>query len=274
CCRVIFLGESIVVCSKNQLDSVLRIIHNKVVFDTRSMTRRRRIKLIIEAVCSGLCKTENELKKLLSLLFFENDHSLADELNFLINRKLICCQKGMNYDDGIKELRGTQLGRAIFASSLAPDIALQVYADLEKAMRSLALDTELHLLYLVIFVALVTPLYNDSIWVNYIDWNVYYKIWCKLPVRLQRVGKLVGVSESFIIGKLQGRQATDVSSLQVHLRFLSALALFDLIREKPLSSVAHRFHINRGALQTMQQQSATYARKLQTIIEYQCSSEM
>lgn len=46
---------------------------------------------------------------------------------------------------------------------------------------------------------------------------------------------------------------------QIHLRFLSALALFDLIRECPLGDVARRFRINRGALQTLQQQSATYA---------------
>lgn len=39
----------------------------------------------------------------------------------------------------------------MFTSSLSPDIALQVYDDLEKAMHSLALDNELHLLYLVNF---------------------------------------------------------------------------------------------------------------------------
>ncbi|VDM97913.1 unnamed protein product, partial [Onchocerca ochengi] len=120
-------------------------------------------------------------------------------------------------------------------------------------MRSLALDTELHLLYLV------TPLHNDSIWMNYIDWNVYYDIWSKLPTRLQKVGKMIGICDSFILGKIQGRQATETGSMQIHLRFLSALALFDLIRECPLGVVARRFRINRGALQTLQQQSATYA---------------
>lgn len=52
----------------------------------------------------------------------------------------------------------------------------------------------------------------------------------------------------------------------MHLRFLSALALFDLIREHPLGEVAQRFHINRGALQTLQQQSATYACKFSELI--------
>ncbi|KAL4003532.1 DNA polymerase A family protein [Acanthocheilonema viteae] len=245
-------GESIVVCNKNQLDLVQRIIQQKAIFARRCEIRRRRIKLIIEAICSGLCRDENDLENLLSLLFFEGKLTIKDELNFLIERKLICHQKG---------LRGTQLGRAVFTSSLSPDIALQVYDDLEKAMRSLALDTELHLLYLV------TPLHNDSIWMNYIDWSVYYNIWSKLPINLQRVGKMIGIRDSFILGKIQGRRATEAGNMQVHLRFLSALALFDLIRECPLGDVARRFHINRGALQTLQQQSATYAYMVVTFCE-------
>ncbi|VDK68617.1 unnamed protein product [Litomosoides sigmodontis] len=193
-------GESIVVCNRNQLDLVQRIIQQKAIFARRCEIRRRRTKLVIEAICSGLCRDENELENLLSLLFFERQLTINDELSFLIERKLICNQKGA--------LCGTQLGRAVFVSSLSPDIALQVYDDLEKAMCSLALDTELHLLYLV------TPLYNDSIWMNYINWNVYYNIWSKLPIKLQRVGKMIGIRDSFILGKIQGRQATEMGSMQ------------------------------------------------------------
>lgn len=43
----------------------------------------------------------------------------------------------------------TQLGRASLASSLPPEAALFVFTDLRVASRSLALDTELHMLYLV-----------------------------------------------------------------------------------------------------------------------------
>nr|CTP81931.1 Bm6150 [Brugia malayi] len=232
--------------NKNQLDLVQRIIQQKAIFARRCEVQRRRIKLIIEAICSGLCRDENDLENLLSLLFFERKLTIKDELNFLITRKLICQQKNHG-------LCGTQLGQAVFTSSLSPDIALQVYDDLEKATRSLALDNELHLLYLV------TPLHSDSIWMNYIDWNVYYNIWSKLPTKLQRVGKMIGILDSFILGKIQGRQASKISNMQVHLRFLSALALYDLIREYSLGDVARRFRINRGALQTLQQQSATYA---------------
>uniref|UniRef100_A0A1I7V639 Rrf2 family transcriptional regulator n=1 Tax=Loa loa TaxID=7209 RepID=A0A1I7V639_LOALO len=56
---------------------------------------------------------------------------------------------------------------------------------------------------------------------------------------------MIGILDSFILGKIQGRQASKTGNMQVHLRFLSALALFDLIRECPLGDVARRFHINR-----------------------------
>ncbi|KAK6013593.1 hypothetical protein OSTOST_21087, partial [Ostertagia ostertagi] len=40
---------------------------------------------------------------------------------------------------------------------------------------------------------------------------------------------------------------------------LCTLALFDVVNEKPIDEVARRFRISRGTLQTLQQQSATYA---------------
>lgn len=46
----------------------------------------------------------------------------------------------------------TQLGRAVLASSLSPTIAIRIFNDLEHAQKSLCLDSELHMLYLVYFV--------------------------------------------------------------------------------------------------------------------------
>lgn len=54
---------------------------------------------------------------------------------------------------------------------------------------------------------------------NYIDWNVYYNIWSKLPIKLQRVGKMIGIRDSFILGKIQGRQATEMGSMQVFIQY-------------------------------------------------------
>ncbi|VDK18653.1 unnamed protein product [Anisakis simplex] len=203
-----------------------------------------------QAVCSGLCENRIELNDLLSLTYFQNASELSDDVEWLLSKRLIASQQ----DDSEKEiLRATQLGRAVLASSLPPDIALLVYGDLERASHALILDNELHLLYLV------TPLNNEAIWAGYLDWFHYHTIWSRLPPRLQRVGQMIGISERFIMERMQGRLARNNALLQIHLRFISALALYELINEKPLNKVAIRFRICRGALQSLQQQSATYA---------------
>jgi hypothetical protein len=47
------------------------------------------------------------------------------------------------------QLRPTQLGRAVLASSLDLHTAIQVFDGLQNAMQSICLDTELHMLFLV-----------------------------------------------------------------------------------------------------------------------------
>lgn len=49
---------------------------------------------------------------------------------------------------------------------------------------------------------------------------------------------------------------------QLHIRFFAALVLHELINENPLEKVSRKFRINRGLLQSLQQQAATYACRL------------
>ena len=44
---------------------------------------------------------------------------------------------------------GSLLGKAALTAGLPPSLALAVFADLQRALRCLALDSDLHLLYLV-----------------------------------------------------------------------------------------------------------------------------
>jgi len=46
-------------------------------------------------------------------------------------------------------LKPTQFGRAIVGSSLDMTHALRIYKDLENGMKSLCIDTEIHMLFLV-----------------------------------------------------------------------------------------------------------------------------
>ncbi|VDL93190.1 unnamed protein product [Schistocephalus solidus] len=157
-------------------------------------------------------------------------------------------------------LRSTALGRAVLSSALGPIDGLTVFAELDRARRNIALDTDLHLVYLV------TPIYLDV--GESLDWFRYLEIYQNLSASDRRVAELVGVGERFIMRCVAGgscrvgakkQSAAQAFSALVHRRFYSALALYRLICEDGLACVSERFRVNRGVLQSLTQQAATYA---------------
>ncbi|CAL8087638.1 unnamed protein product [Calicophoron daubneyi] len=152
----------------------------------------------------------------------------------------------------------TALGRAVLSSSLGPVHGLVVFEELSKAQRAIALDTELHLIYLL------TPVYLDV--GAGLDWFRYLEQYQSLSPADRRVADLIGIEERFITRCAAGASSTKHSTassgdgrLGRHRRFYTALALYRLVCEDELSTVAERFGLNRGLLQSLQQQAATYA---------------
>lgn len=80
---------------------------------------------------------------------------------------------------------------------------------------------------------------------------------------MKKVGELVGVQESYIVNATRGKIQTNTNKLfhklMVHKRFFVALALQDLVNEKPLSEVCAKFNCNRGMLQSLQQSASSFA---------------
>ncbi|VUZ56521.1 unnamed protein product, partial [Hymenolepis diminuta] len=93
----------------------------------------------------------------------ETDSLLSVCLDVLLEAGLI-----MRLEDDEEALRPTQLGRAVLASALGPLDGLTVFAELSRARRSVALDTDLHLIYLV------TPIYVNLD--SSVDWFRYLEI--------------------------------------------------------------------------------------------------
>ncbi|KJH43467.1 hypothetical protein DICVIV_10511 [Dictyocaulus viviparus] len=195
--------------------------------DLKASAYRIHLKSIIDllalCICNGMTKTNEELEATVQFTLFKQQKTVQDMLSYLKSNRFVTVEN----QNGALSVLPTQLGRAALVSALPPDAALFVFADLQQATRAVALDTELHMLYLV------TPS-NCSIWQG-CDWNHLHNIFIKLLPAEKRVAKLL------------------------HLRFFSALALFDIINEKSIDEVASHFKISRGTLQTLQQQSATYA---------------
>ncbi|EYC43366.1 hypothetical protein Y032_0496g2487 [Ancylostoma ceylanicum] len=242
-------GESILAMKKSDQQEVLRLIR----FDPCNSTQARdHTRLTLECICDGLATSAREVEEIAQSTLFKPLKSAEDILCDLVKNRFLTVDEDTTRSQNATKLSPTQLGRATLVSALPPDAALFVFADLQQATKSIVLDTELHMLYLV------TPT-NCSVWQG-CDWNHLHSIFSKLRTEEKRVAKLVGANDRFILSRLRGSSAASSDrSYQLHLRFFSALALFDVVNEKPVDEVARRFRISRGTLQTLQQQSATYA---------------
>ncbi|XP_054668721.1 DNA polymerase theta isoform X2 [Grus americana] len=148
----------------------------------------------------------------------------------------------------------THLGSATLSSSLSPTEAMEIFADLQRAMKSFVLENDLHIVYLV------TPVYEE--WTT-IDWYQFFCLWEKLPASMKRVAELVGIEEGFLArsvkGKIIAKTEKQHRQMAIHRRFFTSLALLDLISEVPLKDMTKKYGCSRGQLQSLQQSAATYA---------------
>ena len=96
-----------------------------------------------QGICTGLTTTKTQIHQLCSLLVCssENLNRCEDSIEMLLTNSFISVEDEM--------FSPTQLGRAAIASSLPPEASLAIFEDLNSASRAIALDTELHMLYLV-----------------------------------------------------------------------------------------------------------------------------
>ena len=67
-----------------------------------------------------------------------------------------------------------------------------------------------------------------------LDWCHYYALWEALTPADRRVAEMVGVSEAFIARAINGRRLNGKSEahrrqLSVHIRFYTALILYNLV---------------------------------------------
>ncbi|CAL1548393.1 unnamed protein product, partial [Lymnaea stagnalis] len=264
-------GESILICkaqekakAKNLLKSELPAVESCLQFNVKEGLSSSLKRAVLEIVVSGVApKVEDVVTyidcTLLSVSLEGNGlgqvkTALVEScIKYLQENEFVTVQ--VSQKEETNKFYPTQLGAAILASSLSPDEGLLVFAELQKARRAFALDTELHTIYLV------TPVYTSDV-SSSIDWFHYHNLWENLTPADRRVAELVGVSESFIGKALSGRLGKTESAkkaLGIHQRFYTALVLNYLVQETPIMEVAAKFNCNKGQLQSLQQSASTYA---------------
>ncbi|KRY17103.1 DNA polymerase theta, partial [Trichinella patagoniensis] len=254
-------GESILICKSNELKRAYELIANADMLENNST-----LSVTAEKSSSwGLIRTllENKAEILFFLhctLSYARQEAVVTSEELHENSDLVeSCLQYLQENDFISvtedNILPTQLGCATVGSSMSPDEALYVYKDLKKAKSALVLETDLHL---------VTPIFLIEQVKHGISWTQYYDIWRSLESGQRRVGEMIGIQERYLVNKaasatLGNVKHNDHEKLQIYLRYFVALALYELVEEKPIMVVSKKYGFNRGFLQSLQQQAATYA---------------
>ncbi|KAM3874209.1 helicase POLQ-like [Diretmus argenteus] len=150
-------------------------------------------------------------------------------------------------------LKVTKLGRATYkGESLSLDLTYSnmLYKDLSKGLESLMLNSYLHLLYLV------TP--YDMISQCKPDWMIYFRQFTLLSAAEQKMSAAVGVPECLVARKAAGQTVKKNVNTVVVSRLYLALVLFSLLKETNLWSVAEKFQLSRGFIQTLLNSSSAF----------------
>ncbi|KAJ6658252.1 hypothetical protein lerEdw1_020524 [Lerista edwardsae] len=274
------IGESLLVCKPSEkskgitlLQGVLKPVHSCLLRQEGEGITSSMIRAILEVIVSGAARSPDDVQTYASCTLLaaslEDFQGSGKEPENICHGAVDACVKWLLENEFIqisasdvgKEVYcPTHLGSATLFSSFSPAAALEIFADLQRAMKSFVLENDLHSLYLVGYFVQVTPVYED--WAK-IDWYQFFCLWEKLPASMRRVAELVGIEESFLArsvkGKIIARTEKQHRQMAIHKRFFTSLALLDLINEIPLNDVAKKYGCNRGQLQSLQQSAATYA---------------
>ncbi|KAG5899170.1 hypothetical protein JTB14_029004 [Gonioctena quinquepunctata] len=256
------IGESFLICQKNDYKIARELMSADLRPVSSCLEGAGKLKrAILEVIASGVASTPDDVDlftKCTLLAAEDNDsedlgNPIEEAVGFLKDNEFIRLQEQA---DKTQAFVATSLGKACLSSSMAPDEGLALFTELEKARQCFVLDTELHLIYLI------TPYSACHSW-GTIDWMFFLDLWEKLPSTMKKVGELVGVRESYIVNATRGKIQTNTNKLYhkllVHKRFFVALALQDLVNEKPLNWVCNKFNCNRGMLQSLQQSASSFA---------------
>ncbi|XP_068430974.1 helicase POLQ-like isoform X2 [Clinocottus analis] len=149
-----------------------------------------------------------------------------------------------------QQLTITKLGRAAFKGSVDLIYCGVLYKDLSQGLEGLLLNSCLHLVYLV------TP--YDMIPQCKPDWMVYFRQFTQLSAAEQKMSATVGVPESFIARKAAGQTVRKSVNMEVVGRMYLALVLFSLLKEANLWTVAERFQLSRGFVQSLLSSSSAF----------------
>ncbi|KAM4720030.1 helicase POLQ-like isoform 1-T2 [Anableps anableps] len=248
------IGESILILQEKERSMVKELVsapmencYSNLMQDDGKGILSLILSLIGLKISSSVQQIEEFLRG--TLLFVQKqqlymDRSLRDTVQWCVD---VLQEKDLitiaGTDSASPTLQITKLGRAAYKGSVDLSYCSLLYRDLLKGLEGLLLNSYLHLVYLVTPYELI-PQCNP-------DWMIYFRQFTLLSAAEQKMSAAVGVPESFVARKAAGQTVQKGVELLVVKRMYLALVLFTLLKETNVWSVADRFQLSRGFVQTL-----------------------
>ncbi|KAJ5503623.1 Helicase C-terminal [Penicillium fimorum] len=252
-------GETYLICVKadmqavcDLLDADMPAIESCLVPEKRGLKRA-----LLEAVATGLVSGCEAIKEYVrcTLLYRSLDKKIAytimrSALQELVDEELLIFRNDESYE-------ATPLGQAVVASAFSPEDGLFVHEELKRAIQAFVMDGDMHVFYMFtpLQAAMNTP----------IDWQIFRDQLDRLDESGLRALQFVGVQPGFVNTMVQSGASlkettpSQINQARIYRRAYTAFQLRDLSNEIPLSTIAHRYKIPRGTVQTLAQQCHGFA---------------
>lgn len=203
-------GESILISSSSDKKTASNLMNKS--FDPITSCLEGEDKLmraVSEAISSNIAMTKSDVELFIQCTLLMNNKCSKPESDYgdtilkqLEEFELIRLLKN---EESLRYV-ATPLGKACLSSSMSPSDGLTLFIELQKARESFVLETDLHMIYLV------TP-YSICLQWGDINWFHFLNLWENLSAAMKRVGKLIGIQETFIYKSIRssGKNTSAVS---------------------------------------------------------------
>ncbi|KAK8049073.1 hypothetical protein PG994_010803 [Apiospora phragmitis] len=251
------IGETYLCCRKADLEGVIALMHAELPqVSSGLITDKQRIqRTLLESVAIRLATGRDSLEDFMRRTLLNQIETPSTVQSHVESGLKDLSEMGFIEFDDFGNHQATQLGKAVVASSLEPEDGAFVHRELQRALRAFVMDGEMHILYTF------TPVQDFSITIN---WKVFRDELERLDESGLRVLKFLGLKPTMINrmaqgGKMNVSTPEEKELARVYSRFYLALQLRDLCNEVPIHSVARKFDVPRGTVQTLAQTCQGFA---------------
>ncbi|EER43307.1 DNA polymerase I [Histoplasma capsulatum H143] len=242
------VGETYLCCQKDDLEAVAELLEAEMPAIASGLTPEKRgiKRALLEAIATRLVSSRESINEyVMCTLLYQNMEaaelfSMVDKtLEDLVDNGLVDLEQAESYEP-------TRLGQAVVSSSLSPEDGIFIHDELKRALKSFVMDGEMHIFYMF------APLQNSS--PTDIDWSIFRDQMNNLDESGIRALQFVGVEPAFVNKMAQsGTRIKDETIARIYQRAYTAFQLRDLSNEVPISTIAQRYNIPRGNVQTLAQ---------------------